>query len=270
MKKYNNIVLLTDMDGTLLDSNSKVSSRNKEAIHTFINEGGKFGIATGRSEKNALKFIGDIPINIPSILYNGCGLYDYQQNKFLELRKLSNDKLKELLVDCMSKFPNVVIQIYGAKGCFIITPEELIDDEIRKHHSPFTMCKLEDIMKEEWIKILFRGNGEELNNIEQHCHNVHIIDEIIVVHSSDIYLEILPSNSSKGDMLLTLRKLLGEEYTYYAVGDYYNDIEMIKFADVGMATLNAPEDIRQIADVITVSNDEDVLADIIYNIMINK
>lgn len=266
---YNNMVLLTDMDGTLLNSNSKVSSRNKEAIEAFIRGGGKFGIATGRGEKNALNFIGDLEINIPSILYNGCGLYDYKEQKFLELKSLSNDKLKDFILDCMRQFPEVVVQIYSAKGCMIITPEELIDDDIRKHHSPFIITKLDDIMEEKWIKILFRGNKQELSSIEEFGNNLKLDEEMTLVYSSDIYLEILPSNSSKGSMLITLRKLLGEEYTYYAVGDYYNDIEMIKIADVGIAAGNAPEDIKSIADIVTVSNDDDILADIIYNIMKN-
>jgi Cof subfamily protein (haloacid dehalogenase superfamily) len=267
MQSYKNIVLLTDLDGTLLDSGSRVSNKNKEAIETFINGGGKFGIATGRGERNALKFIDDVKANIPCILYNGCGLYNYNENKYLELKLLTNEKLKSLLEDCMMNFPKVVIQIYSTIGCLIITPEELIDDDIRMHHSPFINCKLEEIMDKEWIKILFRGDKEELGNIEKYLNNMNIKDDITVVYSSDIYLEILPSRASKGDMLLTLRNLIGEEHTYYAVGDYYNDVEMIRVADVGMATYNAPDDVKKVADIVTVSNDNDVLADIIYNIM---
>lgn len=269
MGKYNDIVLLTDMDGTLLDSNSKVSNENKEAIETFISGGGKFAIATGRGERNALKFIDDIKTNIPSILYNGCGLYDYKEEKFLELKLLSNEKLKSLLEDCMNHFPQVVIQIYSTTGCLIITPEEFIDDDIRKHHSPYINCNLDEIMDKEWIKILFRGNKEELADLERYFNNLNLDNDITVVYSSDIYLELLPSKSSKGDMLLTLRKLIGEECTYYAVGDYYNDVEMLKVADVGIATLNAPDDIKNVADLVTVNNDNHVLADIIYNIINN-
>ncbi len=266
---YNNIVLLTDLDGTLLNTSSMVSSRNKEAIERFIRGGGKFGIATGRGEQNALKFIDTLEMNIPCILYNGCGLYDYKSKKYLELKLLSNDKLKEFLIDCTKQFPEVVVQIYTVKGCFIITPEELIDEDIRKHHSPFITTKVDDIMEEEWIKVLFRGNKQELSEIEEFGKELNLNEEMTLVYSSDIYLEILPSSSSKGDMLITLRKLLGDEYTYYAVGDYYNDIEMIKGADVGIATGNAPWDIKEIADIVTVSNDDHVLADIIYNIMEN-
>lgn len=269
MMNYNNIVLLTDLDGTLLNTSSMVSSRNKEAIEAFINGGGKFGIATGRGEKNSLNFIDNLEINIPSILFNGCGLYDYKEKRYLELKLLSNNKLKDFLIDCMKQFPEVVVQIYSTRGCLIITPEEMIDEDIRKHHSPFYNTNLDDIIDEEWIKILFRGNKEELNGIEEFGNQLNLNEEMTMVYSSDIYLEILPSNSSKGSMLITLRKMLGEEYTYYAVGDYYNDIEMIKVADVGIATANAPEEIKAIADIVTVSNDDDVLADVIYNIMRN-
>ncbi|MEI8201182.1 MAG: HAD hydrolase family protein [Eubacteriales bacterium] len=74
-------ILLSDLDGTLLDSSSKVSVENQQAIKTFIAQGGHFGIATGRSQLNAVAFLDHVEINTPSILYNGCALYDFEAKK---------------------------------------------------------------------------------------------------------------------------------------------------------------------------------------------
>lgn len=66
--KYDNVLLLSDMDGTLLDSNSTVSVSNQRAIKDFIANGGKFGAATGRNQRNTLSFLKEVELNAPCIL----------------------------------------------------------------------------------------------------------------------------------------------------------------------------------------------------------
>ncbi len=71
MGKYDKIILLSDIDGTLLNSQSRVGEKNRQAISEFIKEGGSFGIATGRSLTNARNFLENIEINGYCILANG-------------------------------------------------------------------------------------------------------------------------------------------------------------------------------------------------------
>lgn len=60
--KYKDIILLSDLDGTLLDTNNRISKKNQDAIEYFILNGGRFGVATDRSPMNCAQFIKNISI----------------------------------------------------------------------------------------------------------------------------------------------------------------------------------------------------------------
>lgn len=117
------------------------------------------------------------------------------------------------------------------------------------------------------MKILFCGKPEVLKSMEREIQNFELGQSIHWVFSSAIYLEFLPAGVNKGSMLTELRKLMGNGYRIYAVGDYNNDMEMLKAADVGIAVENALPNLKNIADVITVSNNESAIAAIINHIL---
>ncbi len=267
MLKYEKIILLSDMDGTMLDSNSEISPMNQQAIIDFTSQGGLFGVATGRSPLNARPYLYDIVINMPCIFYNGCALYDFTGEKFLELYKLPREKLIGYLRSCLTEFENVVIQVYSKEANHIISSEISIDEDTVLNHQPYEICQLDDITDKEWIKILYSGKREDLLALASKMKDYNLQDEINWVFSSDKYLEFLPPQATKGSMLSRVREIIGSDYKIYAVGDYDNDKEMLEEADVGIATANALPGVKASADEITVSNDESAIADIIYNII---
>jgi Cof subfamily protein (haloacid dehalogenase superfamily) len=260
-------MLLSDMDGTLLNSEGKVSKENQEAVNSFIAQGGKFGIATGRSQLNSVLFLDNIKVNTPCILYNGGGLYDFDAAKFIALNELPKMKLVRFLEHCLKEYREIVIQIYCPKMCYFVSPELSADEEIVALHQPCEFTQIKEIIEKPWIKILLSGNSEELKALNNERKDFDLAQEINWVFSSEIYLEYLPYGVSKGSALSKLREYMGSEYKIYAVGDYNNDIEMLQAADVGIAMQNAIPSLKKIADVITVSNDEHAIADIIYHII---
>ena len=95
MPDLSNIFLITDMDGTLLPENKILSDRDKSAIKRFRKDGGKFTIATGRTLQSALKYIKELEIDLPVILYNGSLLMMLclQTNCRIAPRKLPQNSL---------------------------------------------------------------------------------------------------------------------------------------------------------------------------------
>ena len=80
----------------------------------------------------------------------------------------------------------------------------------------------------------------------------------VITQSCRHFYEALPLNTSKGFALKKLKELLSlEDYTVIAVGDYHNDIEMLKLADVAFAPANAVEDVKEIADVVLTETNEE-------------
>lgn len=267
MKKYTNKLLLSDMDGTLLDSQGVVSRENQEAVKYFIENGGRFGIATGRSQLNSVLFLDEVEINTPCILYNGCGIYDFTANRFLALSELPKSGLKVFLEYCLKEFSEVTIQIYCSDMCYFVSPESKADPYIVSIHQPCEFCRIDEINELPWIKILFCGKAEELKALNAAMPQFNLESEINCVFSSEVYLEYLPHGVSKGSALQHMKETMNSDCKVYAVGDYNNDVEILQAADVGIATKNAISSLKELADIITVSNDENAIADIIYNIL---
>ncbi len=267
MKKYDKVILLSDMDGTLLNSESKVSKENQEAIKDFMEQGGKFGIATGRSRFNSLSIMEGVKVNIPCILLNGSAVYDFNTQEYVSVSELPKDKLLKFLEFIQKEYPKVAIQIYCPNMCYFVSIKEFADEHICSIHQPNVFSQLNDIIDIPWIKILFYGAMEVLELLNTYLIDFelgHVVDRVF---SGPNYFEILPEGANKGNAMLKLREKMPGEYKIYAVGDYNNDIEMIKAADVGIATENSNSALKEVADIITVSNDESVIADIIYRIM---
>lgn len=264
---YNNIILLSDMDGTLLNTNGIVSEQNKDALKEFVTNGGKFGIATGRNQMNSITFLDGIELNAPCILYNGGALYDFKTNQFLALCELKKAKLIEYLRFCMKEFPDIVILIFSPDQCSVISVKENTNPDFIAEHQPCEFCKIEDIIEKPWVKILFCAENQMLRSLEREMLKFDLEQNVHCVFSSGIYMEFLPYQTNKGSMLMRLRELMGKDYKIYAVGDYKNDIEMLNQAEVGIAVHNAHPDLKKIADFITVSNDESAIADVINHIL---
>jgi Cof subfamily protein (haloacid dehalogenase superfamily) len=255
------------MDGTLLNTQGIVSRENQEAVRYFTQNGGLFGVATGRSQLNSVLFLEEIQVNAPCIIYNGGGVYDFGTKQFLSLHELSKTKLIFFLQHCLREFSDIAIQVYCPDMCYFISPKSQADPHIIEIHQPCEFCRVEDITEFSWIKILFSGKSEDLVALNELMITFGLENEINWVFSSEIYLEYLPFGISKGSALQYIKDRIHPNEKIYAVGDYNNDLEMLQAADVGIATQNAIQALKEIADRITVHNDESAIADIIYNII---
>ena len=82
-KPYESYTIISDLDGTIIPHGGCVSEANKRAIAAFIEGGGHFGIATGRTPEAAAGYLTDVAITAPSIFFNGSMLYDWQAGALL-------------------------------------------------------------------------------------------------------------------------------------------------------------------------------------------
>jgi len=267
--KYSNKILLSDMDGTLLNSEYKVSERNREAITYFISEGGRFGIASGRGIKNAMSFLSGIPINFYSIFLNGSILYDTRTDQVVKTVHLNKGDVLPLLQKSLATKSNIGIQIYTSFEGYFISEKSNTDKHVVADHAESSFVDVEAILDQDWAKVLFNAGSEGMKWLEQSTSELIEKKLVDCVYSDAIYYEILPPGSNKGAMVEYIQKLKGQGDVIYAVGNYYNDVEMIKAADVGIFTQNTPEDLKLSHGIVCADCDEDAIADVIYNMMIN-
>ena len=104
IEKLSDILIVTDIDGTLLREKLGISKENLAAIKRFIDKGGHFTVSTGRAIDVTGKVLTGIPINAPSIHINGGYLYDWEKKKILEPNYLSPNA-KKYCREITRKFP---------------------------------------------------------------------------------------------------------------------------------------------------------------------
>ena len=263
--KYANRILLSDIDGTLLDSRGKLSKRNRAAIEYFIAEGGRFGIATGRGVKNAAVALPDIPVNFHSIFLNGSLLYHPETEEVVQTVLLDQARILPVVQTSLSIEPTISMQVYTPLDGYFVSEERHTDKVFVKEHAPYGFAELDAVTGYNWTKVLFNGTPEQLKWVEGHVAPLKAQGLVDSVYSCPYYYEVLPAGSNKGTMVKHIQRTKGKDDIVYAVGNYYNDAEMIQAADVGFFTENAPDDLKAISDGVCPSCDQDAIADVIYH-----
>ncbi|HHW57051.1 MAG TPA: HAD family phosphatase [Clostridia bacterium] len=260
MQRYENYLIVSDLDGTLIDSTQNISNENINAISSFVKSGGLFTIATGRTEINVLPYIKKLEINCPCILYNGAVIYDINRKKFLKCNFIDNQYLLNPLQNILKTYKDLCLQIFTEGKMFIVSDKRKIDPYVILEKQPYEMAQINDIKDEPWIKIILNDTSDVLLNIQSYLNNKVPKGIISTVFSNPTYLEILPFGVSKGSALSELVKIIGiNKKRVIAIGDYYNDIEMIKTAWIGVTTGNAPPLLKKVADITVVNNDNHAL-----------
>jgi Cof subfamily protein (haloacid dehalogenase superfamily) len=270
--KYSNIILFSDLDGTLLDSQLEVSKENREAIEKFVSGGGRFGVATGRGIENALGFLEGIPFNYYSIFLNGALLQDMRVNKKVDLSYLNKEKIIPLVKKVLKKYPTIGIQVYlegdlMEGGAYFVSSKESTPNKVVQGHLDYGFIEVEDIENRKWLKLFFYGEPEELKLVEEDSKN--LVEEGVVddIYTTINYYELLPKGCNKGKMIKKIQGLKNEGDKIYVVGDYYNDVEMMKEADIGIYTENAPDDLKETVEFISTNCNNSAIADVIYRII---
>lgn len=230
MKEFKGYLMVSDMDGTLLNSKGIISEENIKAIKEFMNMGGKFAFATGRMRESTKKFLKHITPNAPVILYNGALVYDYENEQIIEESYLEEEV--KLILKEINKFDaSIGIEIYCNDNVYIYHSNKYTDRFSQKGYM-VSYEITEELIKDNWTKVLLTGDKEVLDIIEGDFKNK--FGDFNIVRSDEVYLEIIPREVSKGKALERLCKHLNipMENTI-AVGDNMNDIEMLERAKYG-------------------------------------
>ncbi len=266
MKKFEGILLCTDLDGTLLRDDKSISEENLRAIRYFMAEGGYFTFITGRMPY----FVGDIynklDPNAPFGCINGGGIFDHKKGEYLWTRELSPE--------CFELIDEVVEKVAGF-GLQVNTLERIyfsMENDAMKYFRATTgvpnLIKPYREVTEPIGKIVFGDNrNEQILKIEKALFDHPKAYKFDFIRSEHALYEILPKGNSKGDVMLRIADILGiDRRRTVAAGDYNNDVSMLKDAGVGVAVANASKEAKAAADYFTVSNEEHAIARIIKDI----
>lgn len=261
MGKFDGILFCTDLDGTLYGDDGKVSKENLEAIEYFKSEGGLFTFITGRVPKTSKEVYDIIKPNAPFGCVNGGGIYDFKEERFIWNETLPYDVI-ELVREVDNKLPDVAIQYNTVNNIYFNKDNPALVRFRKITGVEKVFCDYENIT-EPVLKVLF-GHMEDkrIRELEALLKSHPRADEFDFIRSEAAFYEILPKGVSKGAALLKMAELFCVKKTV-AVGDYNNDVSMLKAADISFAVANATEEAKNAADNITVSNNNHAIAEIV-------
>lgn len=266
MKKFDGILMCTDLDGTLLRNDKTISKENKEAIEYFKSEGGLFTFITGRMPYYVSDMYEAINPNCPFGCINGGGIYDHRCGEYLWTAAL--DKNVRILIEHIDKnIPEMGIQISTFHKTYFCKESEAMAAFRKAAGLPYVACHYNDVT-EPIGKILFADFEESnIQLLEKLLRSHELADKFSFIRSDKTLFEIVPKGVDKGTLLTKMAELLGIDMKRtVAVGDYNNDVPMLRAAGFGVAVSNAVASAREAADYITVSNEEHAIAKIISNL----
>ncbi|MBC2578812.1 HAD family hydrolase [Clostridium sp. DJ247] len=235
-KKFQGYLLVSDMDGTLIDNDGKISEKNIKAINSFVERGGIFTLATGRMVESARRYLHLININIPVILYNGTKIYDYNKEETI-YELFLEDKIKSIIKQIKQYDASLGIEIYCEENVCIFNHCRFTKRFDAKRPDVYYDIP-ERLWNTNWTKVLILGEEEQIDKLEEDF--ISIFGQVNLVRSGENFLEILPQNTSKGHALHRLCEMINIDISNtISVGDNMNDYEMLKKSGYGFCVANA-------------------------------
>ena len=249
-----------DLDGTLLNSRHELSDRNRSAIKSALQLGVEVVIATGKTRHAAEDLIDSLGINSPGIYMQG--LITYNADGSIRTRiVMANDTV--LRVISLGNELGFGALAYSDNRTFALRVDEFAI-KMTEYGEPHveTIADWHELLDTIDInKVVLYGEEHQVTTLRQAIDSG--LDGAVHVTRANVdgMVEILPANTSKGRAVTTLMEELGiASSNALAIGDGENDIEMLQAVSVGVAMSNATQMLKDIADVIVPSNDEDGVA----------
>ena len=150
--RFDQAAILTDLDGTLFNSQGEVTRADRAAIRAFIAGGGLFAVATGREPHNARRHLPDVPLNGPSIVLNGAAVYDFVRRRYLSTIPMDKAAAEDVLSHCLKMDWPLDLQVYTTDGIYYASPLDVADPGFLRIHQPTTYEPMAALLEKTWIK----------------------------------------------------------------------------------------------------------------------
>lgn len=242
-------IILSDLDGTLFRDDKSISDFTKKTIKNIQAKGILFGICTARAYVNAIKFLDGIEPDI--FITNGGGMVKFR-GKQIYTCEFSIEEIRTLISTTFQTFgPDIIISVDNEKGLYSNSTDELGDkfwtfNDFSNFNEPGMKMCIQTLDKEKVSKI-----AASIGN-----------DRIDFLPFSDIpWYKLSLKEATKEKAITALCEYLKLSVSQIAAfGDDFNDIGMLKLCGKGIAMQNAITEVKQIADEVCLSNQDDGVA----------
>jgi 5-amino-6-(5-phospho-D-ribitylamino)uracil phosphatase len=241
-------LIALDMDGTLLNEEKQISTENREAIHAALEAGKTVIMSTGRGMQSAMPYVNELGLSTPIVAVNGSEVWE-SPDKLLSRHLLPADTVRSL--HALALKHDVWWWAYAVEGIHNRESESMDIDALH------------------WLK--FGYYTENLEKLKQIRETVDSWGTLEITNSHPCNIELNPLGVSKASGVEAVCQLLGITMAeVIAMGDSENDITMIRAAGLGVAMGNAQDEVKRIANITTVTNEEHAVAKVIYEYLLKS
>lgn len=245
-------MVVTDMDGTLLNSHHEVSARFFELFDELKKRGILFVAASGRQYNSILDKLSTIKNDIIVVAENG----GYVVRNDVELLSTLLPKSQQhVILKTLSEVKNINAVLCGKNCAYLTGHSSQFADLLRQYYSAFTIVGSLNEVNAEILKIAIYHF--ESSEVYIYPAVKHLEGDLKVKVSGQNWVDISSPNANKGFALEKLQTMYGitpEETMVF--GDYNNDLEMLALADFSFAMENAHPNVLEAANYTTTSNDD--------------
>ena len=274
MGKFTGLLLASDYDNTLTYTEEAlrlcrpmppVSKANQAAIRYFMAEGGIFSVATGRA-KPAFEAVADgVPMNGPTVLFNGAAIYDFSTGKYL-CEAFLPETARAHIAQTIRELPFAAVELYHDNNdIHALQPNDVTRRHLHVTHSPTVIVDSMEQVPSPISKALFSTEPAHQAALLDYLRGQGWYGDYEIVASSESLVELTARGANKGGMVRRLAALLHIPQANVAcVGDHANDISMLTWAGMAFAPANALPEVRALPCVWTLPDcREDAIAALI-------
>ncbi len=254
-------MIAIDLDDTLLRNDKTISVKSAQVLNEAARKGVKIILASGRTVESTYFYMQQMGLDFPVIGFQGAYVFDGMNKRVLH----------EVLLDCEKALP--IIQHAETLGlhCNAYIEDKIYVGEKNKWSQFYKenfinssvmiqVGKLSKFINSSVIKILIAEENEILQKVKPEFEKI-AGEEVNTFFSQPFFLEFTNKKATKGYALKVLANHYGiQKEEIIAVGDTYNDISMIEYAGLGICMGNGVEKVKEIADFVTLGNEEDGVA----------
>ena len=263
MAKFDNIIIVSDIDGTFLGKESRMVDKNVEAVKYFTQNGGKFTFVTGRNPVELKKMI---PLsaelaNIPVGCCNGIHLCNIDTMEIMHDELLDKETIFGIYKRVLSEENRnyQMLMVHGSEF-YAFTDEEF--DFVKDYPESCHKITLDSAQDVELNKIVLFGDPALIDGVAQNILSL-FKEKVDCVRSLPIAREFVPKGKVKN---VAVEQLMSKypDCTLFAVGDYENDFEMLSVAHHSVCPANALDSVKKLCDIHVCDHDEGAIADLIH------
>lgn len=253
-------LIALDLDGTLLNKQGEVSLRASQAIQALKAQGVKLVLSTGRPPRHVKALAEELDLSDLVVVYNGAAILNFKTNNVNYRHQMSRETVLGVLQQMRKSHADVMAGMETHHGWYLdkaLFEQRKAGLTTRQSMLPDGCGKVEQFVQDQVIKVFFRHKTLTAPELSKAL----IGEDVYATWTSPSLLEVMAKHVNKQESIQHLSLEMGiKQEEVAAFGDQHNDKELLSWAGLGVAMGNASEEIKQAANLVTSSNNDEGVA----------